>query len=58
VVRKHNNTRFPLSGVHASLKCESCHLKGGIFQVVSIPVECVSCPKRITMKLKDLIILF
>lgn len=46
VVRKHNNTRFPLSGVHASLKCESCHLRGGIFQVVSIPVECVSCHEK------------
>ncbi|CUS99005.1 Cytochrome c7 [Candidatus Chrysopegis kryptomonas] len=46
VVRKHNKSRFPLLGAHASVKCESCHLKNGIFQTYLIPLECISCHEK------------
>lgn len=36
----HNNTGFPLTGAHAGLSCEHCHV-GGVFTGLS--ANCVSC---------------
>ena len=39
----HGETAFPLSGVHASLACESCHV-GGVF--TGLATACVSCHQQ------------
>ncbi|ABF39476.1 hypothetical protein Acid345_0471 [Candidatus Koribacter versatilis Ellin345] len=36
----HNKTKFPLTGGHKTVKCESCHI-GGNFK--SLPTDCSSC---------------
>ncbi len=35
----HNNTGFPLTGVHANLQCAQCHASG----YTNTPTACVSC---------------
>ena len=39
----HNQTRFPLTGAHAQISCESCHQTdvGGAFSVLD--TDCLSC---------------
>ncbi len=37
---RHSATRFPLSGVHRSVDCQSCHAEG---KYVGTPTECVGC---------------
>ena len=39
----HGETAFPLTGVHSSLACESCHV-GGVFSGLS--TACVSCHQQ------------
>ncbi len=39
----HNQTGFPLSGVHATISCENCHV-GGVFTGLS--TACVSCHQQ------------
>ena len=45
MVRRHNTSRFPLSGSHAALDCEECHppAAGGQARFVGQPADCVSC---------------
>jgi hypothetical protein len=45
MLRAHQLTRFPLTGSHASLECESCHRPGaqGHLQFLSAAAECESC---------------
>ncbi|HEY6866116.1 MAG TPA: hypothetical protein VI792_02600 [Candidatus Eisenbacteria bacterium] len=45
MVRAHQLTRFPLSGAHASLDCESCHPSApeGHMQFVGTPPNCSGC---------------
>ncbi len=38
----HNQSRFPLTGAHASVQCESCHTGG---QFTGTPTECFDCHK-------------
>jgi hypothetical protein len=40
---QHNQTNFPLIGVHAKLDCESCHLNEQGRQYITLSVECQSC---------------
>ena len=40
---RHAGTLFPLTGVHATLDCESCHFETPPFQFALAPVDCVSC---------------
>jgi hypothetical protein len=45
MVRAHQLTRFPLTGSHAALDCESCHRPAaqGQLQFVNTQAECRSC---------------
>jgi hypothetical protein len=45
MVRAHQLTRFPLTGGHAGLDCESCHPPAaqGRMQFVNTEVECMTC---------------
>ncbi len=47
----HQNTRFPLSGMHVKVTCETCH-KGGIFK--GTPVACIGCHNTSLAKGKPL----
>lgn len=40
---KHNQTQFPLLGIHALLDCESCHFKYQRRQFVQTAIECKGC---------------
>src|SRR5579859_6594583 len=41
-VQQHNN-RFPLTGAHAAVDCDSCHKGAAQSQFQSMSTECVSC---------------
>ena len=45
MARRHQMTRFPLTGGHAGLDCESCHRPAsqGHLQFVGTEAECVNC---------------
>lgn len=45
MVRAHQSSRFPLTGSHAGLECESCHKPAaqGQMQFVGTQAECQSC---------------
>ena len=43
VFEQHNQTNFPLIGVHANLDCESCHINEQQRQFANLSVECQSC---------------
>jgi hypothetical protein len=43
MIQKHQGTRFPLVGQHATLGCESCHNSGTARQFAGIPTTCVGC---------------
>ncbi len=45
MVRQHQLTRFPLTGSHGALECESCHRPAaqGQMQFVNTRAECQSC---------------
>lgn len=45
MVRAHQLTRFPLTGSHAALECETCHKPAaqGQLQFVNTKAECQSC---------------
>jgi hypothetical protein len=37
---RHNETRFPLPGVHETLDCQNCHQSG---QYTNLPIDCDGC---------------
>ena len=39
----HERTRFPLTGVHASIQCEACHRNRRGEPAPTIPTECLAC---------------
>ncbi len=39
----HNLARFPLTGAHLNVACESCHI-GGVYQ--GTPMDCYSCHRQ------------
>jgi len=53
VILRHRRARFPLFGSHASLNCNECHLRDGVFKVFGIPTECVSCHRDRYFEVKD-----
>lgn len=57
MVRAHQLTRFPLTGGHAALDCESCHqpVAQGHMQFVGTPAECQAChmPQYQSVKTPD-----
>ena len=42
----HERTRFPLTGVHAALACESCHRPARLEPAAFTPTECAVCHAR------------
>ena len=40
MAQRHQQTRFPLTGLHATVDCEACHATG---QYTGLSTECVSC---------------
>ena len=57
MIKAHQATRFPLTGVHLATDCTQCHTSGGQgkMQFVARPTECVSChePNYIAAKNPD-----
>jgi len=45
----HNQTDFPLTGVHAMIDCESCHFNEQQRQFANTPVECSNCHLNVFM---------
>lgn len=43
MVQRHQNTRFPLLGRHASLDCQSCHTNAAQQSFAGTPLDCYSC---------------
>jgi hypothetical protein len=43
MIQRHQETRFPLLGVHATTGCESCHLRMAYHQYRGTPTTCVGC---------------
>jgi len=43
MIERHQRTRFPLVGVHASTACHRCHLGAEEGRFVPTDVECVTC---------------
>jgi hypothetical protein len=43
MIRRHQNSRFPLLGTHATIGCESCHLKMAYHQYAGTPTTCIGC---------------
>jgi len=42
----HARTRFPLTGMHAVLQCEQCHLTANAGNFTAVPSECVYCHQK------------
>jgi nitrate/TMAO reductase-like tetraheme cytochrome c subunit len=40
---QHDNTRFPLVGVHSIIDCESCHFQQTPHEYKTTPIECYQC---------------
>ncbi len=43
MVQKHQQTRFPLLGRHATVTCQACHEKTTEHQYVATPTNCIGC---------------
>lgn len=43
IFEQHNQTNFPLVGVHSNLDCEACHINAQNRQFTTLSVECRSC---------------
>lgn len=43
MIAKHNQTRFPLEGVHVATACQRCHPGGLVGNFLPLDVECVTC---------------
>ena len=41
-IQQHNN-RFPLTGAHAAVDCDSCHKGGASSQFITMSTQCYSC---------------
>lgn len=46
MVEKHQGTRFPLLGRHATLACQSCHINAAQKQFAGTPTDCFSCHRN------------
>jgi mRNA-degrading endonuclease YafQ of YafQ-DinJ toxin-antitoxin module len=41
--QRHELTRFPLVGIHATLDCASCHTNAASHQYTGMPTTCIGC---------------
>ncbi|MEK7671197.1 MAG: hypothetical protein AAB344_03145, partial [Bacteroidota bacterium] len=46
MVQKHQSTRFPLLGKHATLNCQTCHSNAAQKQYTGTPTDCFSCHRN------------
>lgn len=46
MVEKHQTTRFPLLGRHASVECRTCHANAAQKQFSATPTDCYSCHRN------------
>jgi len=53
MVQKHQQTRFPLLGRHASISCVSCHRAENARQYAGAPTSCVDCHRSDYMGAKN-----
>jgi len=42
-IERHNQTRFPLTGIHAVTDCRRCHIGAEVGNFFPTAVECVAC---------------
>ena len=42
-LERHNQTRFPLTGIHADTSCRRCHVGAEIGSFTPTDTECVTC---------------
>ena len=42
-LERHNRTRFPLVGAHASTACERCHVGAEVGRFMPTDIQCLSC---------------
>jgi hypothetical protein len=42
-IERHNQTRFPLTGIHAATACRRCHIGAEVGNFFPTDVECVTC---------------
>lgn len=45
IIQMHQQTRFPLLGVHAIADCYSCHKSGSLLQFEPLGIDCYDCHK-------------
>ena len=43
IFEMHDQTRFPLTGVHAAVSCRTCHPGAELGRFVPTPIECADC---------------
>lgn len=43
---RHQLTRFPLVGQHATLACEACHASTATHQYTGVPTTCIGCHRK------------
>ena len=46
MIQKHQATRFPLVGVHASVPCQDCHTGISNNQFIGTPTTCIGCHRN------------
>lgn len=46
IIQMHQNTRFPLTGVHINVDCQSCHSQYLNFYFPPLQVSCISCHSK------------
>jgi len=53
MVQKHQSTRFPLLGKHATLNCQTCHANAAQKQYRGTATDCFSCHRNDFARTKD-----
>ncbi len=43
MIQRHQFTRFPLVGKHATLNCQDCHTNATNLQYIGTPITCIGC---------------
>jgi len=53
IFETHNETRFPLLGVHAVVDCESCHSSSDPYAYKNTPLECIACHQQVYLSAEN-----
>jgi hypothetical protein len=46
MIQRHQQTRFPLLGRHATLECQACHARASVHQYTATPTTCIGCHRQ------------